>query len=456
MNKKLSVVISISLICSFLNISNSFANTNTINNISIGKKCNIFTAKTIAKTKDKYLKCTKVANNKFEYAEFTDISKSIINENSYNNIEDCRAPDLRLNPLPWQEIAFPIVNNTVPNKGNIKISVVLVDFNDSPGDTSTSLLIQKQMKIIDQWYSWYSNNKLSVTWNFQNTWIRANSESKNYIIPHPQSGESIPRNFFNLTNEYIQLSEKIYDFSGSDALLFVYPQKISSIVEEMNGQLVGLSSSTLNKSGTYVMTTGKRLYVKSNLLWSWIIHEVGHAMGVSGHTPSNAIMGMMHVNSGWSQALNGWDSLMLDWMDKNDLYCITKENVSNQKIKLVPAEREQIGINTVMIRLSNSKVLVVESHRPEKWAVGMKKDSLGVMTYIVDTTQSHDNGANMAKIETTARFLSPDKKMISINDWTTSDYLMLKNESLTYDGIKITLVYTGSNDTIKIEKVLNG
>jgi len=147
----------------------------------------------------------------------------------------------------------------------------------------------------------------------------------------------------------------------------------------------------------------------------------------------------------------------LDWINENQVYCIDKSKISGEEITLVPAEREQSGIRSVMIKISESKVLVVESHRPDKWSFRMPKAHYGVMAFLVDTTQNTDrrdeNDEFDAKLPKTARNITVDNvstRMIEKLDISTT---MLLGETISIEGIKLTLVKSGDNDVVRIEKI---
>jgi hypothetical protein len=195
------------------------------------------------------------------------------------------------------------------------------------------------------------------------------------------------------------------------------------------------------------------------LMWAWMIHEIGHPMGLTGHFPINPQQfGIMHNQGGMGLGLNSWDSLILDWINESQVYCIDKSKVSGEEITLVPVEREQTGVRSVMIKISDSKVLVIESHRPDTWSFRMPKAHYGVMAFLVDTTLNTDrrdeNDEFNAKLPKTAWNIKVDNvstRMIERLDISTT---MLLGETITIEGIKLALVRSADNDVVKIEKVL--
>jgi hypothetical protein len=50
--------------------------------------------------------------------------------------------------------------------------------------------------------------------------------------------------------------------------------------------------------------------------------------------------------------LNSWDAMTLGWMKQENIYCVSKQNLSAQTLALVPLEREQVGLRSVIIKIS--------------------------------------------------------------------------------------------------------
>ena len=380
---------------------------------------------------------------------------SFINKESPNQLKDCRASDFRTSIVYSQEITYPITKNIIPNKNVLNISVVGIDFADVLGKDKPSIFIKKEMDAMDQWIKWYSNDRLSFKWNFYDQWIHSNDKSADYEIKHPNPGDSMPRSFIDVANKNIKNAETIYNFANTDAILFVYPPEIKNINQPMNGHIGDLKSKTLGKNNSYIMTTGKEVYEPryEGLMWSWVIHELLHPMGVSGHTPSNVFMGVMHANLGWSQSLNSWDAMTLDWMDEKDIFCIKQDNIKSNKIKIQPIGKESDGINSIMIRVDESKVLVIESYKPSKWTKNLLQKSSGILVTLVDTTKDHDHGDIPSYSNTTSFAIAPNGVTIIDNSHESSDYLLRNGKHITYANIDISVMLGSDSDIVSLERI---
>jgi hypothetical protein len=127
------------------------------------------------------------------------------------------------------------------------------------------------------------------------------------------------------------------------------------------------------------------------------------------------------------------------WMKQENIYCVSKQNLSAQTLALVPLEREQVGLRSIVVKISDYEALVIESHRKDKWSERWPVGTTGVSVMRVDTRNDTvwDLGSSTGTYVIPAREHSLD--------------FMKVGQSFTTDGIKISLVATGDNDQIRFE-----
>jgi hypothetical protein len=179
-------------------------------------------------------------------------------------------------------------------------------------------------------------------------------------------------------------------------------------------------------------------------------------------------MGIMTNQWGGSFALNAWDTTVLDWQREDDVYCLEKDDLKTQhEIQLVPLEMEQVGNKSIMIKLSKSQVLVIESHRREKWSSpykgfgGLPRDFRGVMVYKVDTTkmplygvEEPDGDKWVDSSEAFAYYIRNN----SVNHGVMNlqygrldlNFVLYEGESLVTNGIKIALLESKTFDKLVV------
>jgi hypothetical protein len=165
----------------------------------------------------------------------------------------------------------------------------------------------------------------------------------------------------------------------------------------------------------------------------------------------------------------------MGWATTDNVYCADLKNLSKINLTLVPIEREQSGVSTVLIKLSESKILGIESHRVDKWGPLQIPGLYGVTTYLIDLTTNNSTNvvaptASYQRLSSVNHGLSPiraplipgfenfgtyliDGVGVAGGNGTDLNVMMYLGESLSIEGVKISLVGSGDNDSIQIEKI---
>ena len=422
------------------------------------------------------VECRPTSDNQKTFIRINNNFIPINNPASPEKLNYCQLADARTS-RNTPSIAYPAnPGHAFRNVGVEKIVVVGVDFPDVQGKGKPSDIFSKDLATASEWISWYSNKKLRFEFVTSDQWIRAPRESKNYQVT--EHGQSIT----GLTNEEIKTElilsiENYVDVSDATAFWVYYPSDIETITGKFaeRGSLV--KTKKYGDLFADMYSTGKDNYASKMPNWTYFLHETLHSQGIMGHSPRAPwVMGLMLNDSGPSHALNAWDQITLDWLNQNQIYCVDRKNLQKTSLTLVPIEREQAGITSVMIKLSETKILVVESHRLDKWSYGLGKGFYGVMVYLEDTsfdvswegekangTYLFVDGANhgrhkpqgtpLAGFENGGMGLVDGVGVAGDQSQWDLNYVMYLGESISYEGVKISLVSTGDNDTVEISRV---
>ena len=446
------------------------------------------------------LECRKVVGNKLVYTRIANDFSPLINPQSPDASLLCRLPDMR--PVfPWNTYAIaypprPFSNYTAT--GTFKVVVVGIDFSDVPGTGSPSDIFKDDLKQASEWLNWYTNDKVKFDFVSYPQWFRAPKTSDKYDSSNhgpkaPGDVQSGGLSGQEIADDYVQAIEDTADLSHVNTIWFYFPENITKIV----GQWTQQSSHVVTKKyGTItpqLAALGADTYLSRRVRWGYFLHEMIHGFGLQGHSPKFlpvtgrfTRIGMMSTADGWSNALLPWDAMTWGVDKPSDVYCIDKPHLSTVDLKLVPLEREQEGIRSAMVKLNDHQVLLIESHRSDKWGVWEGQGSGGVMVSLIDTTisTSFDDDVSVKDPATTSTgvYLSveganhgahqPIGGLIrngnqiyggpglvngvgiagDYEGWDLN-HVMYTGESITSNGIKVTLVKGGDNDTVRIEKI---
>ena len=353
------------------------------------------------------------------------------NPSSPEPLENCRLKDARLfkSAGEWQAITYPATpNNGFTNSGSVDVAVVFVDFADVTGGSTELNEHIAAIKKSAEWYSWFSQGNVKYNLRIADRWIRAPKNSENYYWLHPGKPGTQLMSDIEIADTYRSLAGSFVDTSGVTSVWAVLPKAITKIDEGF-----------AYRAYPGVFSIGSDSYRAGTPIWQHFVHETLHSHGALGHSPKNTQIGLFWNTGSAGATLNSWDAMTLGWMKQENIYCVAKPNVSAQTLTLVPLEREQVGLRSIVVKLSEYEALVVESHRKDKWSDRWPTGTSGVSIMRIDTRNDTvwDRGSS------TGTYVIPAREH-------SLEFLKL-GQSFTVDGVKITVVQSGDNDQVKIE-----
>ena len=129
----------------------------------------------------------------------------------------------------------------------------------------------------------------------------------------------------------------------------------------------------------------------------------------------------------------------------DELYCMPSTQ-STLETQLIPLERLQHGMRGVVVPISTTEALVVESRRAEGWGSKLGAGTYGVLVYYIDTTKDTDRSGEQLGIvkEAWSKYITPET--------FNTNSLLIQGDTVTYKGITVTLTKTGDVDTVRITK----
>ena len=440
------------------------------------------------------VECRKVAGNKQIYIRIRNKFDQINNPTSPEPLTTCQLPDMRETKLwPRPGIAYPpIPFQGFQSTGTFKVVVVGIDFPDAIGTGLPSQYWNSDLKYVTDWLKWYTNDKIKYNFVTYDKWLRSTRNAAAFENQN-EASKAAGANTLSLggvsdkdkTSEFIKLFENEIDLSGTTAIWIYHPE---NIIGKLTGQWydrdVHYQSQKFGLITPSLFAIGGDTWASKRIRWGYFIHEMMHSHGVFGHSPKIPWrIGMMSTGDSWSSALLSWDSLATGFTNQEDIFCIDKNNLTSYRLKLVPLEREQKGNRVAMIKLNDHQLLMVESHRKDKWSFGLEQGFTGAMVTLIDTTKNTtwDNSEGFKNPSSVGIALevpfakhgfhkqigksipnaTRDYQQYGIingigisgdtEKWSLN-YFMYQGESIQYDGVKIALDKTGDNDEFIISR----
>jgi hypothetical protein len=389
-------------------------------------------------------------------------------------VSDCQLSDARVTKFQPNNLGFPHKSDIIPNLGKHKVILIPIDFSDAPGTKDFLAQQNELMKTYSSWYKFFSNGRASAEVVTANKWFRAPKPSSSYVVGQnqPNTANKSGSVMDQIAQDFINATGKTFDFKDSPGVFFIYPKMNNIGIEtSLNGRGVDIVTPQGTKQLFYfgpgkssykVESRQRKPYSKFYGLW---IHEILHSQGMALHAPGNGFpTGLGQDQEGASLTIGMWEQFLLGWLKDSQVYCAPASSLTTSTIVLNPLEVASSKLKTAIVPLSKTQALVVESRRPVGYSSGWDKVDGGVFVYLVDTTKdndrsgesnSSDRGNDMA-FSKWAFYLAPDGSRMKNSGnfyYQYRDYFVKKGQSVTYGGVKITVLKSGSTDTIKLEKV---
>ena len=349
---------------------------------------------------------------------------------------------------------FPRINSLTPSSGTVKWALVPVDFSDLPGDKDFMARIDDQMKLVAEWYETVSEGKLKIEWVVAKNWVTLPGDSSDYKIPYSETPTKSPQ-VANFWKKAIAESDRYFDFTGIKTVNFILPKGQKIIPESGQGfPWDAAMKANPTQEGTLDTFTilGANFELPGTTYWQYWAHEFAHAIGIP-HLGSSrvwrqdAALDLMGIDNGPSKELSTWLRFVQGWLEDEKVYCQEKNSLKSTEVTLVPLNQTKPGIKMAVVKLSETKLLILESRRVTKFECVTESYREGVLAYIYDATLGHTEYFFVA-LEPEGR---PFEKT-ACRSPDTIDFLLRTGDKVTVDGVTVEVLLHGEFDLIKIYK----
>ena len=375
-----------------------------------------------------------------------------------SDVELCKTKEAS-NSRGMTGAGFPEWNSLTPKTGKVKWALIPLDFADVPGDANFRSRVDDQMKLLSDWFTTVSEGKLTVEWVVSDKWVRMPGRSSDYAI---ERSDNLDRstNGLKLWNTAMTQSDLSFDFTGIQTVNFILPLSQTFLKETVQGFPwdAGVKNFITNEGkvdsfslpGNF-MDQGGREY------WSYWAHEFGHAIGlphVGSSRESNPFQAydLMGTQDGPSRELSGWLRFYGGWFNKERVYCQEVSKLKSVDVTLVPLSDNLPGIKIVVVPVTQTKTLIIESRRVTKFDCTTPTARNGVLAYLYDSKLGHGD-AFLTPFSPSERPLERDScGSKNFSTPPTRDLLIHEGESVTVEGVRVEVLMHGNYDRIRITK----
>lgn len=401
------------------------------------------------------------------------------------NIDLCRVPDgqppelqvlprgVMVNGHPLRgSVGFPFVPDRFPTLGTARIVLGAVAFEDAPPTTDTAReFFSPHAKKMGEWADFWSQGQFAFDITIIDEWIQVPRKS----VDMPSDDRQIA----GIVQSHIP---ETVDLSGIDGTFIYWAEGTDGGNRHDFGVRVGSNENTYGDPASrpdlfwavaqyHIEDTGNGipLSLKTDYIWSYLIHEIQHEQGLNTHSPGNGWQTGVGQNQypdpgtgQWSAALASWELFLLGWISDEQVHCIDPENLDAPENFILTAQEVYGGERKIaVVPISGSDVLVVESRRPIGWTAGWDSRDIGLLVYTVNPevefVKDHegDDCGNTPEIPKWSYYLYVDGKAPAVCDYNQLDRVLVREgETVTHEGIRVRLEYSADEvDYVTIEAV---
>jgi M6 family metalloprotease-like protein len=367
--------------------------------------------------------------------------------------------------------AFPFAPTALPIMGEIDVALIYVDWADNPGNKIDYDYYQEQVKFFDDFYWMASENKLEMKVQTSDKWFRIDGSYEDFTLTfeeEAQRGEAPKKQVFY--DAAVAASDPEFDFTDIEIVFFAFPRGKSVFFHggphefnfDWNGYLKTEERDIYDTTapGDWFLNSGG-----DEPPWVNYVHEVGHMLGIPHQANEdnqredrlwlqNPINGyeIMANQGGATRTMSSWLRWLAGWLDDEQVACTTKATIEDEFYELTPINNVSGEKESLVIKLSDTKALVVESRRFDTYFDRPSPNNKnGLLVYTVDATKgsAQGNQALLSPRDITKYLVEPM--------WRTSselDAMFFQGDSVVFEGIKIEAYSIGKNsDVVRVTKV---
>ena len=363
-----------------------------------------------------------------------------------------RSGDPSLRAFPSSEREQFVVKRGAYPKPKVTIQVVPIFAEDTAKPTRTpEEEYGKYFNFMKNWIEYSSDVPSEVLIRYPDKYLSFSKKIKPYEISH-----QLERPHPTFSKDILAEVDSQINFSGAQMVVVVVPggTPLDVIQQGQLGDFFTQEGIIGAGSSVYPDTYANPLRLKYAGLAHpyWWIHEFFHlGIPLVDHYGDQRFDVNSEYGMGWwtlmtpgGGDLSIWEKWILGYISDSQVRCADKSNTSLHW--LAPSSVKTTEDKALVIPLSQTKVIVIESIRAAGMYYKWPKNTWGALTYVVDVTKE-EHGQGM-------KLILPQNRSAGTIPYRLAEAPLRMGESVIYEGVKISIVESGTfGDVIKVEKV---
>jgi hypothetical protein len=310
------------------------------------------------------------------------------------------------------------------------------------------------MKFLKDWFDYSTDFRSSADIRIPSQYIKMNTNLGDYKILHTTRHDA--PNHVRFNRDLVAAVDPVIDFTGVNIVIVVPPAGTDASI------FAQASIGSLNTAEGFVaLGSTQQAHLAANPNRQsmselghpfWWIHELFHAgVGFDDHYGDKTWninteygMGWLTMMTPFGGDLSTWEKWRLGFIKDSQVQCVAKSGSSTHWI--APSTVQTDESKSIIIRVSATKAVVVETLRPAGLYYKLPMQSQGALVYELDITETrHGYGMKLSL---------PIGRTVTSNPFFMASYPLKQGESTISNGYKITVVEAGTfGDVIRVETV---
>jgi len=374
---------------------------------------------------------------------------------SPTNVEPCKVKTV----TPYRTVGFG--NENWNFAGDINLQVIPMQFSDYPSSSNPAEDYKIYFKFIKDMFYKISDGNTRLNFIVPNKYIEIGKPITDYSLPGVTTHGYYTWKKMDIEKyktEFYQAADKNIDFTGITMAIQVVPFNTAHdyIPHSPSFRMDEMRTNEGTVRFNYIWPV-PRLVDRLSTMGAdpWLhLHEFMHANGLltdhlgdeAGTTGPNLGSGHWGHMSGMQTDFLVWDKWLTKMIGDSQVICTNPNAPTVNWIK--PMEYFGNFQKMLVVPISSTKAIAIESHRAGGANYKLSKESEGALVYLVNSADTrHDGGINVVR---------PESRILPVNSgaFVLSDAPLKLNESVTLEGYKISVVEAGTfGDVVKVEKV---
>ena len=372
-------------------------------------------------------------------------------------VDQCRIQEASKNRANYgdnnfTQAGFPVSRKTA-NSGVVKWALIPIEFKDLKGEKRFQSRVKDQMKLLSDWYSTVSGGRLTVEWVVAKDWVTLPGKASDYSVARSVNLGDDPKGL-KLFRDAMAKADPSFDFTRIQTVNFILPKGQKAVLESVQGFPWDEAVKNLKTEEGPIASfsiAGQFFDQPQRTYWSYWAHEFGHAIalphigGSRGSLPPFNPWDLMGGQDGPSRELSGWLRVLAGWLADSQIYCKQADAIRSQNLNLVPLSSSKEGVKVAVIKLSETKSVLIESRRDTKFSCRTQPGRNGVLVYVLDSKLGHGED-----------FLKPivpqgrPETYTNCNTAPHRDVLLRKGDKVSFQGLTVEVLSQGSADRVRV------